>query len=272
MDHGLRILVCGSGDVGSAVAHLLFRAGYRVFMHDSAQPSATRRKMAFTDAIFDGLAVLDGVWAQRSDSLDDLETLLAVGRLIPLTTLALPLILEGLSPAVLVDARMKKHQQPETQIRLAPLTIGLGPNFIAGETVHVAVETGRGENLGRVISRGATEALHGEPKSINGHARDRYVYAPLAGVFRTDLRIGDRVVMGQEIARIDGTPLLAPIAGTLRGLTHAGVPVPLKGKVIEIDPRAGDAQISGIAERPARIAQGVLQAIRDWEQKQAGNP
>lgn len=265
METGALILVCGSGDVGSAVAHLLFETGYTVLIHDSALPGATRRKMAFSDAFFDGSAVLQGVWAQRADSLDDLETLLAVNRLIPVTSLPLELVLESLAPAVLVDARMKKHQQPETQIHLAPLTIGLGPNFVAGETVHLAVETSRGADLGRVIRQGGTQPLQGEPNAIEGHARDRYVYAPQAGLFRTSLQIGKRVHEGQEIARIDDTPLFAPISGTLRGLTHDGVPVRLKSKVIEIDPRLEAAQFSGIAERPARIAQGVLQAIREWQ-------
>lgn len=49
------VLVRGIGDVGSAVAHRLFQAGY-VMIHDVRQPSATRRGMAFTDAVFDGRA------------------------------------------------------------------------------------------------------------------------------------------------------------------------------------------------------------------------
>lgn len=57
------ILVRGSGDVGSAVAHTLFKANYAVAIHDSAKPSATRRKIAFCDAIFDGYAALAGVSA-----------------------------------------------------------------------------------------------------------------------------------------------------------------------------------------------------------------
>ena len=42
---------------------------------------------------------------------------------------------------------------------LAPLTIGLGPNFVAGETVDFAVETSWGDALGAVIKRGPTLAL-----------------------------------------------------------------------------------------------------------------
>ena len=48
------VLVRGSGDVGSAVAHLLFAQGSSVVIHDIALPAAPRRGMAFSDAIFEG--------------------------------------------------------------------------------------------------------------------------------------------------------------------------------------------------------------------------
>lgn len=259
------ILVRGSGDVGSAVAHTLFKADYTIVIHDSAQPSATRRRMSFCDAIFDGDAALDGVSAQLFDDISELITRLTSHDLVPLTTLDLPRILAALRPAVLVDARMKKHDQPEVQIALAPFTIGLGPNFVAGETVHAAVETGWNEGLGNVIWHGATRPLEGEPQTIAGHARDRYVYAPAAGVFHTTLQIGTMVSAGQEVAHVGEIPLYAPIDGILRGLTHDNISVARKTKVIEVDPRGAQAQISGIAERPGRIAKGVLEAIKAWE-------
>jgi xanthine dehydrogenase accessory factor len=127
------------------------------------------------------------------------------------------------------------------------------------------IETMRGDSLGQMIERGSASALQGEPNEIEGHARDRYVYAPVTGTFYTPHQIGDQVEAGQEVARVDSTPLFAPITGTLRGLTHDGVPVSQKTKVIEVDPRMENAQVAGIAERPARIAQGVLQAIQIWE-------
>ncbi len=261
----LRILVRGSGDVGSAVAHCLFRAGYDVVVHESTQPTTTRRKMAFADAVFDGNAILDDIESKRVDSLSLLRGLLIEHKTIPLVTSDLSVTLETLDPHILIDARMRKHSQPELQIDLAALTIGLGPNFIAGETTHLVIETARGDSLGRMIERGSASPLQGEPGEIEGHARDRYVYAPVAGKFYTTHQIGDKVEAGQEVARIDSTPLFAPITGILRGLTHTNVPVPLKTKVIEIDPRIENAQVTGIAERPARIAQGVLQAIQNWE-------
>jgi len=37
------ILVRGVGDIGSAVAHRLFREGYGVVIHDDPKPTMTRR-------------------------------------------------------------------------------------------------------------------------------------------------------------------------------------------------------------------------------------
>ncbi len=264
-----RILIRGANDVGSAVAHCLFMAGYSVVIHEMPQPTITRRRMSFADAIFDGRAMLDGVETQFIKRLYLLRGALVTHRVIPVVAKDFFELLEILHPTILVDARMRKHLQPEVQRGLAELTIGLGPNFFAGETTDLAVETGWGESLGKVIRRGATKPLEGEPKSIQGHTRDRYMYAPLAGTFHTHHQIGEAVTPGMDIAYIDAVPLHAPIGGILRGLTHDGVPVSARAKVIEIDPRRDSAQISGIAERPARIAKGVLQAIRSWENRHA---
>jgi xanthine dehydrogenase accessory factor len=221
--------------------------------------------MAFTDAVFDGVALLEGIESRRADDLTQLPVQLAARKFIPLTTLGLDELIEVLRPNALVDARMRKHLRPRPQIDLAPLTIGLGPNFIAGENVHLAIETSWGADLGKIITQGATKTLEGEPREIEGHARDRYVYAPHAGIFHTHHNIGDIVSAGEELARVDETPLLSPISGVLRGLTHDDVPVKQTTKVIEIDPRLDNPQVSGIAERPAKIAVGVLEAIQQNE-------
>lgn len=260
----LKILIRGSGDVASAAAHLLFRSGYAVLLHEAPQPTATRRKMAFTDAVFDGSAWLEGIESRRLDDPVELLAALDARLFIPLTFADFEGILKEISPAVLVDARMRKHSQPEVQLGLAPLTLGLGPNFVAAQTVDVVIETGRGPDLGRVIRSGASAPLTGEPVAFAGHARDRYIYAPVAGIFRTALQVGDHVCQGQLLAEINGLPLRAPLDGVLRGLTRDGVPITVKTKVIEVDPRGSAAQISGIAERPAKIAQGVLQALQEW--------
>lgn len=260
----LRILIRGANDVGSAVAHL-FKAGYSVVIHEIPQPTTARRKMSFTDAVFGVHVILDGVEAQMIKQLYLLRGALVTHQAIPIIVKDIYELFKTLHPTILVDARMRKHLQPEVQLGLAELTIGLGPNFIAGETVHTAIETNWGKSLGQIIQHGATHPLQGEPREMDGHARDRYEYAPTAGTFHTTFQIGDFVMQGQEVARVDSTPLLAPIAGSLRGLTHDAVPVSQRTKVIEIDPRTNNAQVSGIGERPARIAEGVVTAIQNWE-------
>ncbi len=90
-----RVLVRGSGDIGSAVAHALFEAGYAVFIHDSAMPAATRRKMSFCDAIFDGEAMLAGVQARFAAGVSEITAHLSCHDLIPITTLDLAAVLAG---------------------------------------------------------------------------------------------------------------------------------------------------------------------------------
>jgi xanthine dehydrogenase accessory factor len=254
------VVVRGLGDIGSAVAHRLFGVGHPVVLHDEPMPTTTRRAMAFADAAFDGRATLEGIAAERVADAEGVRRLLATRSAIPVYIHPLRRLLEAIAPEILVDARVQKHARAEVQRGLASLTIGLGPGFETGHVCDLAVETSW-EALGAVILEGAPLPLGGEPRALAGIARERYVYAPVEGTFRTRAQIGDAVSRGQEIAAICETQLRAPIAGILRGLTHDGVPVAVRTKVIEVDPRGSAAEVAGIGERPRRIAEGVLAAL-----------
>ncbi|MGI8729436.1 MAG: xanthine dehydrogenase [Solirubrobacteraceae bacterium] len=257
------VLVRGIGDVGSAVAVVLYRAGYGVAIHDIAAPAAPRRGMALADAVFDGECELEGVTARRVDDVASLPVAAADGDAIAVSVAAIEDVLGALEPAALVDARMRKRAVPEPQLRLAPLTIGLGPNVVAGETTHLAIETQWGDQLGAVLTAGATRALGGEPRSFEGHSRDRFVYAPAAGVFHTRAAIAQRVEAGEVVATIGVQRLPAPLDGILRGLVHDGVVVQQGAKVVEVDPRGDLSKVFGLGPRPRAIAEGVLRAIED---------
>jgi xanthine dehydrogenase accessory factor len=255
------VLVRGVGDVGSAVAVVLFRAGYSVALHDDPAPSTPRRGMAFADAVFDGWATLDSLTAVRVQTAAELRHGLNAGDVVPVTTAPFSEVVEATTWAAVVDARMRKRAVPERQRGLAPLTVGLGPNFVAGKTVDLAIETMWGERLGEIVEAGATLPLGGEPRPIGGVGRARFIYAPQAGRFKTAARIGDRVTEGDSVATIDALSLRAPIGGVLRGLTRSGVEVAVRTKVIEVDPRSDPAGAFGWGERPRRIAEGVLKAL-----------
>jgi xanthine dehydrogenase accessory factor len=216
--------------------------------------------MAVADAVFDGATRLEGVATVRVDNLRELGSFLAARSAIPVLVTEFAEVLTAMTPDVLVDARMRKRARPEVQRGLAPLTIGLGPNFVAGVTTDVVVETSW-EQLGQVLTRGSSLPLRGEPRTIAGHPRDRDVYAPIAGTFETTHQIGDRVAAGETVARVDSVPLSALLDGVLRGLTRNGVPVSAKTKVIEIDPRGDPDLVGGIGERPARTAEGVVRVL-----------
>jgi len=258
----MAIVVRGIGDVGSAVAHRLFTAGYRVVINDGPTPMTTRRGMSFADAVFDGHAILDRVHAVRAHDLVRVREALGAGRAIAVYVRDIGSLVAGVCPTVLVDARIQKHSRPEVQHGLAPLTIGVGPDLVAGRHADVVIETSW-HGLGEVITHGKTRPLSGEPREIAGHGRDRYVYAPIDGVFRTKARIGDTVRRGQEVAAISSLVLVAPLDGVLRGLTRDGVPVAGGAKVVEVDPRIDGPEIYGIGERPRLIAESVLVAIRE---------
>ena len=248
------VLVRGVGDVGSAVAIALLRAGYAVVLHDEQEPTTSRRGMAFADAV-----TLDGIRGRRADDAAELRSIFTAGTAIPIAVWPFSALLKALSWSAIVDARMRKHATPEHQRGNAPLAIGLGPNFTAGDNVDLAIETAWGDRLGAVIERGIALPLGSEP--LGGVARGRFVYAPIAGRFETQRGIGDRVEQSAIVASIAGQSLCTPIAGVLRGLSRGGVRVAAQTKVIEVDPRRDPAAAFAIGVRPRLIAEVVLQAL-----------
>ncbi len=187
--------------------------------------------------------------------------MLGCGKAVPVATVDFDLLRQMIRPDVIVDARLRKRSIPESQIGQATLTIGLGPNFIAGETIDVAIETSWGDQLGQVITQGPTRELAGEPRALDGVGRERFIYASRAGLFNTEHHIGEMIEQGAAVATLDGEPLFAPLAGCIRGLTRDGVPVDKGTKVVEIDPRGQREAVFGLGERPKRIAVGVLRAL-----------
>ena len=79
------VLVRGVGDIGSAIAHRLFREGYRVVIHDDPKPTTSRRGMAFADAVFEGQAILEGIRAVRSDDPEEVRRAAVAHEVIPVS-------------------------------------------------------------------------------------------------------------------------------------------------------------------------------------------
>jgi xanthine dehydrogenase accessory factor len=257
-------IVVGCGDVGSAVAHALHSAGCAVVLVDHADPPWTRRGMAYTDAWYVGTADLVQVSACFCASVRSIPFVLDRRDMIAATTWSWQGVAAALHPIAIIDARVVKRQAPaslKTDDSASPLTIGLGPGFVAGVHADIAIETGWGDELGAIIESGGTKPFAGEPRRVGGAGRERYVYAANPGRFQSDRRIGDRVSAGEEVATLGGDSIQAPLAGVLRGLPARGARIAAGQKIVEVDPRGEASLCFGLGERPRRIATGVVEAL-----------
>ena len=260
----LLVVIRGGGDLASAVAHRLFQEGRAVVIVEEPEPRVVRRKMAFAQAVFDGEATVEGVRAIRVASRAKAERLLETRKAIPLLVDPTAEAIRALKPAVLVDGRMRKRQRSDSSVAEAPLVIGLGPGFLAGREAHVVIETARGLGLGKVITEGEALPYDGMPVDLGGFTKERYLYAPVAGDFRTRLEIGAQIEAGQTVGEVAGASLVARVGGTIRGSLKDGVRVTQGQKLVDIDPRE-EAVLTGISPKARAIAEGVAAAIAAWE-------
>ena len=67
------VIVRGAGDISTGTIHRLFRAGFGVLALESERPSAIRRRVAFSEAVYDGAATVEGVTAARVDGISSLH-------------------------------------------------------------------------------------------------------------------------------------------------------------------------------------------------------
>ncbi len=251
------VLVRGGGELATAAARLLFLVGFPVAVLERKEPLAVRRLVSFAEAVFEGEITVEGVTARFTSAegltlAGDLTVAVAVD---PGAACA-----ARLRPDVIVDGRMAKRRA-DTGRDQAPLVVGLGPGFVAGEDVHAVVETQRGADLGRVIWSGAAAPDSARPALVAGYADERVLRAPRRGVFRAQAAIGDIVVPGQPLGEVEGAPVVAPFAGLVRGLVRDGVRVEAGVKLGDIDPRGPAVDAGRISDKARAVAAGVLEAV-----------
>ena len=246
--------------MASATAWRLHRAGFfRVLMTDIDQPLAVRRHVSFCEALHHGRWTVEGVAAATIES-PEMVTDQWERRIIPVLVDPDAQSKNLLKPDVLIDAILAKKNLGTT-IHDAPLVIGLGPGFQAGLDVHYAVETQRGHNLGRLITRGETSANTGIPGDIAGCTSQRVLRAPQDGVFQSGLEIGAPVTNGQFIGDVGGMEVRSSINGVLRGIIRSGTMVTRNLKLGDVDPRNEASYCRTISEKARAIGGTVLETI-----------
>ncbi len=259
----LIVLIRGAGEMASGVVHRLHRSHFKICMTEIPQPLAVRREVAFSEAIYEGHKEVEGVRAKLITAPEEIEPAWKSGDIPILVDPDAKKTRNFLKPEILVDAILAKRNLG-TQMTDASLVIGLGPGFTAGKDVHLVVETNRGHNLGRVISKGAAEADTGVPGEIGGYTIERLLRTMKKGIFHPQKAIGERVNKGTVVAVADDFPVMAKISGVVRGLLRDGIEVKKGTKVGDIDPRGKKEFCFTISEKARAIGGGVLEAILYW--------
>ena len=258
------VIVRGGGDLATGSIYKLKKSGFSVLILEVAKPSAIRRNVAFCEAVYQGTQTVEDMTCHLAKSLEQAEAFLTEGKL---TVLVDPTgeAISKLSPLAVVDAILAKKNLG-TNRAMAPVTVALGPGFVAGADVDAVVETKRGHNLGRVLWSGSAAANTGIPGIIGGIGRERVIHCPAKGILRNVKHITDTVSKGEVIALVEtenGTvPVEATLDGILRGLIRDGYPVNAGFKIADIDPRAEELDnCFTISDKARCIAGGVLEAI-----------
>ena len=255
----MKILIRGAGDIATGIALRLYRAGMQVVMTDLPAPTAIRRTVCFSEALRLGEVLVEDVWARRTDSAREALDIAGTGDIAVVADPTCALLPE-LYPAALVDAILAKRNLG-TKMDDAPIVVGIGPGFTAGEDCHAVVETMRGHTLGRVIYRGSALPNTNIPGLIGGYAGERVLRAPADGIFCQKLEIGAVVRAGDVAGEVAGQPMRCTIDGVLRGILADGTPVFRGMKAGDVDPRCKPGYCTTASDKALAVGGGVLEAV-----------
>ena len=262
----------GGGDIATGTIYKLVKSGFHVLILEIAHPSAIRRNVAFSEAVYEEKWQGEGMTCHLSHYIKEAEQNKKAGNPALMIDPNGEMI-KQLHPIAVVDAILAKKNLGTTR-DMAPITIALGPGFTAGEDVDVVIETMRGHRLGRIIKEGSAIPNTGIPGVIKGFGKERVIHSQAKGILRNICHITDMVSKGQLLAKIEtpeGTIVDVPASmdGLLRGLIRDGYPVTKGFKIADIDPRESEYKnCFTISDKARNIGGSVLEGLMYLEEKQ----
>ncbi|MBR5967007.1 MAG: EF2563 family selenium-dependent molybdenum hydroxylase system protein [Lachnospiraceae bacterium] len=264
----MKILIKGAGDLATGIAYRLRRCGYDILMTETAVPTTVRRTVAFSRAVYEGSAAVEGIESVLVSGIEEAERAIAAEK-IPVIVDPEAAIREEFAPDIVVDAIIAKKNLGTT-INDAGLVIGVGPGFMAGIDCHCVVETKRGHYLGRTIYNGSAIPNTGIPGEIGGYSVERIIRAAADGEFHPVRQIGEKVLEGDVVAESGGVPIKALMPGIIRGMLQEGVQVRAGMKCGDIDARCEVSHCYTISDKARAIGGGVLEAVSRYEERLKG--
>lgn len=260
------VIIRGAGDIATGVAVRLHNCGFQVVMTELQTPTMIRCTVSLGQCLFGKPTEVEGITAVHAIGAEQVITALNAGQIPVLIDDDLK-ILETLKPSYLVDAILAKRNLGFSK-QLAPVTIALGPGFVAGIDCDAVIETNRGHHLGRVIYDGPTHPNTGIPGNIAGFTHERVFRAPCNGTMHSTVHIGDLVEEGDVVATVGESKVYAPLSGMVRGLLNNGLVVTEGFKIGDIDPRGKHADYTTVSDKARAIGGAVLEAMMHLNFKQ----
>ena len=256
----LIIGIKGAGEMATAIALRLYRSNLcSIYMMEIPFPLAVRREVSFSEAIHEGRKRVEAVEAVRVDNVSDIKGFWRENKI--------PILIDSkwqtgsiIKPHVFIDAILSKKNLG-TNMDEAPLVIALGPGFVAGKDAHFVIETNRGHNLGKIITKGTAEPNTGKPGPINGFSEERVLRASTDGKFIALKAIGDLIKKNEPVASVHGNEICSKIDGVLRGLIRPDTVVTRGLKVGDIDPRGRVDYCYTISDKARAVSGSVLEAV-----------
>lgn len=264
------VIVKSGGDIATGIIQKLHRSGFRVLVLEIERPTTIRRTVSFSEAVYTGSTVVEDLLALRVSNQNEIIDAWEKDY-IPVIVDPFGEYIQKIKPLVLIDSIIAKKNLGMKK-NLAPLTIGIGPGFCAGLDVDVVIESNRGHNLGRLIYNGYADENTGEPGNIQGFTKERVIYSPASGFFRSVREIGDLVKKGELLGYVGDVQVVSLMDGLLRGCLKSGLKVSKGLKIFDVDPRLDEIEnCFKISDKARAIAGGVLEAILIWKNNRSNN-
>lgn len=261
------VIVRGAGDLATGVVYSLYKAHFKVIILETQHPSAIRRKVALSEAVYDGKTKVEDIEAVLVKNYEEALNIIANKDYKEIPILIDPNceILNHIKPTFLIDAIIAKKNLG-TNKSMAKYTIALGPGFTAGKDCDIVIETMRGHNLGRIYLEGEAIPNTGIPGNIGGKEAERVIHASSDGIIENIKKIGDFVKEKEIIAYINNDnkkiEVIAPFEGLLRGIIRDGFKVRNGLKIADIDPRKSEYDnCFTISDKARNLGGAVLTAM-----------
>ncbi|WP_243342516.1 selenium-dependent molybdenum cofactor biosynthesis protein YqeB [Anaerococcus sp. AGMB09787] len=253
------VIFRGGGDVATGSIQKIHRVGFKVLILEKAKPLCIRRYVSAARAISEGYAEIEDLRIRRAENMEEIEEALQAGE-VPIVVDEEGAYIKKLKPLAVIDGILAKKNLG-TSRSMAPITIGLGPGFEAGNDVDAVIETNRGHDLARVIFDGRPSENTGIPGNIQGYTSQRILRAPASGQIHILKDIGSRVEEGEVLAIVGDSEVKSGLTGMVRGMIADGSEVFEGLKIGDVDPRVIKTNAITISDKARAIGGGCLEAL-----------